>query len=327
VRSIYKKVDSVLRGPIAAELEALLAAWGLGRCLLVPANPGLGRVIAGGEYLVQGIPLHETDFALDPEYPAQTASVMELVGATGGSANASPLFLLSPGDALPQRGIAIGEASTTADLASWATLAAHPGVLAAGASEFFGAYLCALGHMPADRACEAECDASPRDLFVCGSTSASSRTFCQESEERGVPVFRLPSGLLRQLAGDAKAASETAALVAQWAGDVIGALERHPRVIIAIDRPLCPEPGVPRALGEYLGEAVERVLEKATVDRLFAEGGATAVALVRRMGVSRMRVCREWATGVVSLEAVGDESLLLSMKPGSYVWPEAILRV
>ena len=76
----------MLRGPVAAELAALLDALGFERCLLVPANPGLGRVISGGLYLVNGVPLHETDFRLDPEYPATTANVLERVGAyrTGG---------------------------------------------------------------------------------------------------------------------------------------------------------------------------------------------------------------------------------------------------
>jgi uncharacterized protein YgbK (DUF1537 family) len=42
---LYKKVDSVLRGPVVAELEALLAASGRQKALLVPANPSLGRTI------------------------------------------------------------------------------------------------------------------------------------------------------------------------------------------------------------------------------------------------------------------------------------------
>jgi uncharacterized protein YgbK (DUF1537 family) len=114
-------------------------------------------------------------------------------------------------------------------------------------------------------------------------------------------------------------------LVEQWAEEIADALSTHPRVLAAIDRPLCPEPGMPQVLGEYLGQAVERVLHRVTVTRLFAEGGATAVGLVRRMGWTRMRVCREWATGVVTLAVQGRDAPLLSMKPGSYTWPDALL--
>src|SRR5262245_26042141 len=38
---IYKKVDSVLRGHIVVELEAMINQLGLKRALLVPANPSL----------------------------------------------------------------------------------------------------------------------------------------------------------------------------------------------------------------------------------------------------------------------------------------------
>jgi len=43
---VYKKVDSVLRGWVRPELEELLGGLGWARALIVPANPGLGRVIS-----------------------------------------------------------------------------------------------------------------------------------------------------------------------------------------------------------------------------------------------------------------------------------------
>src|ERR1700679_3796349 len=43
---IYKKVDSVLRGHVIAELNVHLKGLGLKRAVLVSANPGFGRTIA-----------------------------------------------------------------------------------------------------------------------------------------------------------------------------------------------------------------------------------------------------------------------------------------
>ena len=114
-------------------------------------------------------------------------------------------------------------------------------------------------------------------------------------------------------------------LVELWADEVAQALVDHSRAVLAIDRPLSPDPGAPQVLGGYLSGAVEQVLGRVKVDRLFAEGGATAAALVRRIGWTRLRVCREWATGVVSLEVVGQAAPMVSMKPGSYAWPDPIL--
>jgi uncharacterized protein YgbK (DUF1537 family) len=95
--------------------------------------------------------------------------------------------------------------------------------------------------------------------------------------------------------------------------------------VVAIDRPLVAEPDMPQRLGGYLAEAVAQVLGQTRIDRLFAEGGATAVSLVRRMGWTCLRVRREWATGVVTLAVESQDAPLVSMKPGSYLWPEAIL--
>ena len=332
VDAVYKKVDSVLRGPVAAELGALLDALPYERCLLVPANPGLGRVISDGQYLVNGVPLHETDFRLDPEYPATTADVLQRVGACGLD-ESIPLHLCSPGNSLPEQGVIVGEAVCAADLATWAVQGVRPGVLAAGASEFFGAYLSALGYAPAERTPATNPSGEARVLFVCGSTSASSRAFCRQSEARGVPVLRLPEALLQRPVGP----PGVDALIGQWADRVVRALASCSRAVIAIDRPLCSDPGMPQVLGGYLAEAVARALEHCAVhgdpdgtvyggvDRLLVEGGATAVAVVRRMGWTRLRVCREWATGVVSLKAAGQAAPLVSMKPGSYAWPDAIL--
>ena len=49
---IYKKVDSVLRGNVTAEVEAVMKQLKLERALLLPANPSLGRVIRDGEYFL-----------------------------------------------------------------------------------------------------------------------------------------------------------------------------------------------------------------------------------------------------------------------------------
>src|SRR6185369_4965941 len=53
-RWIYKKVDSVLRGQVTAEVEAIMKELGVNRALLAPANPSLGRVIQEGRYFVRG---------------------------------------------------------------------------------------------------------------------------------------------------------------------------------------------------------------------------------------------------------------------------------
>jgi len=46
---IYKKVDSVLRGQVTAEVEAVMKQLELDRAFLLPANHSLGRTIRDGQ--------------------------------------------------------------------------------------------------------------------------------------------------------------------------------------------------------------------------------------------------------------------------------------
>src|SRR5439155_14872627 len=79
-RWIYKKVDSVLRGHVVAEIESLMSELGVKRAFLLPANPTLGRVIRDGQYFIRQKPLHETEFRIDPQYPRRESSVRSLLG-------------------------------------------------------------------------------------------------------------------------------------------------------------------------------------------------------------------------------------------------------
>ena len=63
---VYKKLDSTLRGPIAAELSAASGASGRDRVVVAPAFPATGRTTVDGVQLVRGVPVHETEVKDDP---------------------------------------------------------------------------------------------------------------------------------------------------------------------------------------------------------------------------------------------------------------------
>src|SRR5262245_11365468 len=77
---IFKTTDSVLRGHPGAEIAAILQATGMTRSIFVPANPSRGRTISGGIYSIGGVPLDQTAFANDPEFPRRTSRALELLG-------------------------------------------------------------------------------------------------------------------------------------------------------------------------------------------------------------------------------------------------------
>ena len=77
---IYKKCDSVLRGHVLPEAEAMTEVLGKGSILIIPANPLMGRTVKNGFYYIENHPLHTTDFANDTEYPARSSNVIDILG-------------------------------------------------------------------------------------------------------------------------------------------------------------------------------------------------------------------------------------------------------
>ncbi len=54
---IYKKIDSVLRGPVEAEIRAAMECGGFARAVVCPALPELGRTVRAGRAFLHGDPL------------------------------------------------------------------------------------------------------------------------------------------------------------------------------------------------------------------------------------------------------------------------------
>jgi len=68
--TVYKKVDSTLRGNVAAETDAALTASGADLALVAPAFPAAGRTTRDGVHYVDGTPLDETEYADDENGPS-----------------------------------------------------------------------------------------------------------------------------------------------------------------------------------------------------------------------------------------------------------------
>ncbi len=82
VRRLYKKVDSTLRGPFRAEIEAARRAWHEDAIAVVcPAFPATGRTLKDGILYVDGVPVTETSAATDPVTPVTQAHVPTLLDA------------------------------------------------------------------------------------------------------------------------------------------------------------------------------------------------------------------------------------------------------
>jgi uncharacterized protein YgbK (DUF1537 family) len=295
---IYKKIDSVLRGHVAAELEAEMEVLQKDKALVVPANPSLGRNIVNGVYYVQGKPVHETGFSSDPEFPITHSRITKMV-----SQLRLPILVARHGDVMEAPGIYVGEADSEKALAAWAGQK-DASFLLAGGSGFFTALLDTYFSSPKKNATGSFRLNEPL-LLVSGTSFEKSVRYRKELEVNGMPVKYLP---VENNQEDLDA----------WTGEAADLLRTRKQLFI-VPGEMVDVKKDPRLLTQEMAEAVHQVVAKSALRELFIEGGATAYAIIRRLGFSRFFPTEELAPGVIRMRVA--EDLHLTIKPGSYDWP------
>src|SRR3989442_1906015 len=80
---VLKKIDTGLRGPLGAEIDAAMDVLGVGEAFVLPAIPEVGRTTEQGCQMIGGVRVHRTAFARDPQNPISYASVPAALEATG----------------------------------------------------------------------------------------------------------------------------------------------------------------------------------------------------------------------------------------------------
>ncbi len=291
----FKKIDSVLRGHITAEIEAISDATGrFDRVLLLPQNPTRQRIIrVDGTYLVNGVPLAQTTFADDPDHPATTSNVVDRLTRAKWPTG----LLVDTAASLEPGTINICAADTFETVEHWIGKRTA-GTMLVGAADAFTAMLIAEGYTA--RTDRRELDLKGRRLFVCGSTATASR--------RNLRAF---------------AAANHIDILAAEPARVLESSRRNPVTIV-----MSPEPGGmemdPRDIEVALGACTGAVVRAGACDWIFAEGGATAGVICKALNWMSLEVESELMPGVVILKP--NALLRLVIKPGSYAWPATVLR-
>jgi len=299
---IYKKIDSVLRGHVLDELKTQMQKSGKTKALLLGANPSLGRAITGGRYFINGEPIDETDFGSDPEFAIRDSSVLEMVKAAAGEAK-----VLKHTDSLPASGIVIGEAVSAEDVKAWAHKVDDSWMLA-GAGDFFAALL--------DIRFKARTKPpvllqSPH-LYVSGTAFGKSREFVKGIQQHLNCVAYVPHMMMLTGNTDNK----------NWYDRITGLLTTQNKAVIAIDdEDVDPWSVSALHLRTIMAVAVRTIIEKGMVKELFIEGGSTAAAILKELGIKKLSLVNELQRGIVRMKA---NELYITVKPGSYQLPEQI---
>ena len=318
-RIFYKKLDSTLRGPIAAELGAALQASGRNRAVVAPAFPGAGRTTRSGVQLVHGEPVHRTELAADPNTPVTEGHIPSLL-SDAGLGPVSSLGTGDLGDEVAQRAAleqtwTVADAETDAHLDALVRSIPDPSeVLWAGSA---GLAL-ALGKAypgPNSGGPRGWPDPAPNALVVVGSVSEVSREQLRRLEdEPDVVMVPLDAGVLmedRQRAtGDALAAAREAL----DDGNSVALYSTDERVSGVADR-----------ISGGLAEVVAELSEEGLVHALVLTGGDTAVRVARGLGARGIVIEDELEAGVPVGALIGPRPYPVVTKAGGFGRPETLL--
>ena len=282
-RLIYKKIDSTLRGPVAAELGAVAAAMPDARILFAPANPAVGRTVCDGRLLVRGVPVAETEFARDPIFPVRQSELRAFVGALGGERIVIP-------DTVTHADLAVCVVQLTAGGANWVPVGSGALARAVADQRARPAFL---------RTHQISTVAAGPILLVSGSANALNRAQAEELHgQRGVPVCELR---IEDVAGTVRAA--------------VDALGRSGSLSLVVGSART-DSGV--AL-HAIAEAAAQIITQANVRRLFVTGGESSFAICRMLEIPALDLLAEIETGVCLAHGVGrDGDRLLAVKPGGF---------
>ena len=190
---LYKKTDSVLRGNIAAELEAFMEASGSSVLPFVPAFPDLGRKLEKGLLYIDGKLLLDTALGLDPFDKVESNRVADLFSSSGCHVIDSVSAGYVPASDAKDE-IVIYDSSDNNDLVMIADDLLKAGYTAfAGCAGFAGILSKAFGFTPSQK----QVYPVPLPmLFLCGSVNEISKHQLSYLEKEGVGRVRLPEELL-----------------------------------------------------------------------------------------------------------------------------------
>jgi uncharacterized protein YgbK (DUF1537 family) len=290
VALLYKKVDSTLRGSVAAELAGVLEGAARHQAVLAPAFPAQRRTLVDGLLRVGDRVVTETALAGDPAFPPTGASVLALLGADG----PHPVGLV------PLATVRRGQPAVTARLRR------HAGVVACDAER--DADLDVLAAATADST-----------VVLAGSAGFAAALAAHVGTGPRPPVPRLRRPLL-VVSGSAHPASrEQVARLAARGGTTLLAAPAAP----------ASAPAEREVIGRRLAEAARDAIDRTAPATLLLTGGETAYSVCRALAAAGLELAGELEPGLAVGTLVGGPcaGLTVVTKAGAFGDADALVRV
>ncbi len=270
---VYKKLDSVLRGHIAAELLTVMSTLGVDRALIAPAFPAQGRITRGGMQYANG---QRIALSLFDTLSQHTSLPIRIVALRDGAVDENQLR-----HALAQPGIVMADAESDPHLDVIAAMAQQANLpVWCGSAGLAHALARQIGHA----ASTPHAPATQPSLIVSGSYQPQTQQQLRYLSERGTGLVKLDgdSGNLLQLCVDA----------------CVHQLSNQHSVVL-----MCPDTQVDlrnaAGIAQALGHATRQILAQLFfVPRLILTGGDTALAVCQALEAAAIELHYEFEPGI-----------------------------
>lgn len=312
---LFKKCDSVLRGYVLTELSALLDVTGKESALLQPANPASTRCIHNGTYYIDNKLLENTGFSVDPDFPTPSSLVKNLLLERARRHPKIDKIHTGIIKKINLDGIFIPDCNTENELIKCIELYNKKSILG-GSSAFFEQFL--LKNYPKLSEIEQKkYKFSDHYLLLSGSTQPESILFAAKLQNSNCPILVLPDNLLEK--------EEIDTYLIDWIEQITKIYNENKKVVLRISNQLIEFEGSSKILKTRMSNVVKQLLENTNINEIFIEGGATAYDLLQKLNWKSFSPIAELAPGVVRMQYDLDTIKHITLKPGSYKWPQGLL--
>ncbi|MGE6607525.1 four-carbon acid sugar kinase family protein [Halomonas sp. NPDC076908] len=326
-RFLYKKIDSTLRGNVAAEIASLAATAGM--AIVAPAYPATGRTTRRGRQYLNGTPVEETEVWINEGIKGRANLVEMLDGASLKTALLDLVTLHGNDESVItaltthlENGVQalVCDAESDADLARLAMLSAGINGIFWVGSAGLGEHLPTALGLAGTKAPPAPQTTTPQTLIVIGSMSAVSHHQAERLLESVETLALIDIGAA-DLRPDTPRSS-IKALEERLDATLAAKHDLMVRLRQSDERNAAEGPALSLALAQLLGPRL------ASVDRLIATGGATARALLAAADITELTLIDAPDTGMARLLASTDSGPLeVITKAGGFGDNNAFQRV
>ncbi len=299
---IYKKTDSTLRGNPGSEIQAIIDATGESHVVFTPTYPPTQRKVRNGHLYVGDKPITETDYI--DEYQQKTSYIPDILSIE------TPIHIVKKMSKTLKKGITVVDSETEKDLQRIASRYMSIMAGSAGLAEA----LCYILRNP------------PPIIAIIGSIRTETRiqveSLCNRLEAVSIPINvinALKKSSQEKTISDARSALRRGLDVAITSSETILDIEKTLSEAKRLDMTSQElEENITKSLADV---TVSLINEK--ISGIIITGGATALAITKKLDVKNIEILDELQPGVPVLKLDGLSTIT---KAGGFGQPDTLIQ-